>query len=351
MYIHEIIMACYIFCFAGIAAGLTCGVLSHLHRKTEVNKAVVVFLIGLMVICFYDMGIYYCNYVVALFSCMDVMRIGNGLIAITMFLWLRLQKQILDREAIHSLDKMVGAYMLIYAAAWFLLTFAMPMDQFYTIKWILLAGDVVLVISFLASSVAHIIYASVSDVKKSVFYMTVTTAMLVWNYFSYFWSGASAYWGNSQFVREPLDLTILFWLIISVLTASFVYHHCFKPTFAASPPGAAAPTEAASPPEAGALTETVSPPEAGVPPLETGTPPLQVVPTDFDKRLSEAAARYNLTRREREVTELICQGKSNKDIAEILFLSESTVKTHIYNIFRKLEVKNRIEAIRIVSGD
>ena len=332
MYIHEIIMACYIFCFAGIAAGLTCGVLSHLHRKTEVNKAVVVFLIGLMVICFYDMGLYYCNYVVALFSCMDVMRIGNGLIAITMFLWLRLQKQILDREAIHSLDKMVGAYMLVYAAAWFLLTLAMPMDQFYTIKWVLLAGDVVLVISFLASSVAHIIYASVSDVKKSVFYMTVTTAMLVWNYFSYFWSGASAYWGNSQFVREPLDLTILFWLIISVLTASFVYHHCFKPTFAASPPEAGAPPETASPPEAGA-------------------PPLQTVLTDFDKRLSEVAARYNLTRREREVTELICQGKSNKDIAEILFLSESTVKTHIYNIFRKLEVKNRIEAIRIVSGD
>ena len=338
MYIHEIIMACYIFCFAGIAAGLTCGVLSHLHRKTEVNKAVVVFLIGLMVICFYDMGIYYCNYVVALFSCMDVMRIGNGLIAITMFLWLRLQKQILDREAIHSLDKMVGAYMLVYAAAWFLLTVAIPVDQFYTIKWILLAGDVVLVISFLASSVAHIIYASVSDVKKSVFYMTVTTAMLVWNYFSYFWSGASTYWGNSQFVREPLDLTILFWLIISVLTASFVYHHCFKPTFAASPP------------KAGMPPETVSPPDAGVPPLEAGAP-LQVVPTDFDKRLNEVASRYNLTRREREVTELICQGKSNKDIAEILFLSESTVKTHIYNIFRKLEVKNRIEAIRVVSGD
>ena len=337
MYIHEIIMACYIFCFAGIAAGLTCGVLSHLHRKTEVNKAVVVFLIGLMVICFYDMGLYYCNYVVALFSCMDVMRIGNGLIAITMFLWLRLQKQILDREAIHSLDKMVGAYMLVYAAAWFLLTVAIPVDQFYTIKWILLAGDVVLVISFLASSVAHIIYASVSDVKKSVFYMTVTTAMLVWNYFSYFWSGASAYWGNSQFVREPLDMTILFWLIISVLTASFVYHHCFKPTFAVSSPEAGAPPEVTSPPETG------TPPEA--------IAPLQTFPTDFDKRLSEVAARYNLTRREREVTELICQGKSNKDIAEILFLSESTVKTHIYNIFRKLEVKNRIEAIRIVSGD
>ena len=348
MYIHEIIMACYIFCFAGIAAGLTCGVLSHLHRKTEVNKAVVVFLIGLMVICFYDMGLYYCNYVVALFSCMEVMRIGNSLIAITMFLWLRLQKQILDREAIHSLDKMVGGYMLAYAAAWLLISFVVPMGQLCTIKWIFLAGDAVLVISFLASSVAHIIYASVSDVKKSVSYMTVTTAMLVWNYFSYFWGGASACWGNGQFVREPLDLTILFWMIISVLTASFVYYNCFKPTFAASLPGAASPPDAAppddaSPPEAASPLETVSPPGAGV--------PLQTVLTDFEKRLSEVADRYNLTRREREVTELICQGKSNKDIAEILFLSESTVKTHIYNIFRKLEVKNRIEAIRIVSGD
>lgn len=133
---------------------------AHKGWDQEVNKAVVVFLIGLMVICFYDMGLYYCNYVVAPFSCMGVMRIGNCLIAITMFLWLRLQKQILDREAIRSLDKMVGGYMLVYAAGWFLLTVAVPMDQLCTIKWIFLAGDVVLVISFLASSVAHIIYAS-----------------------------------------------------------------------------------------------------------------------------------------------------------------------------------------------
>lgn len=320
MYIHEIIMACYILCFAGIAAGLACGVLSHLHGKTQVNKAVVIFLIGLLVICFYDMAIYYCNYTTGMLSCMEVMRIGSCLISVTMFLWLGLQKQILDREAIHALDRMVSKYMLIYAGVWFVLTIAIPVEQFYTVKWLLLATDVILIISFLTSSIAHIIYASVSDVKKTVFYMTVTTAMLVWNYFSYSWGVASIYWGNSPFAREPLDMTILFWLIISVLTASFVYHHCFKPTFTAPPP-------------------------------EEVSPPRKAAPADFDKRISDAAARFGLTPREREVTELICRGKSNKDIAEMLFLSESTVKTHIYNIFRKLEVKNRIEVIHIFSGE
>ena len=49
--------------------------------------------------------------------------------------------------------------------------------------------------------------------------------------------------------------------------------------------------------------------------------------------------------REHEFVELIYKGKCNKDIAESLFLSESTVKTHIYNIFRKMEVKSRVEVI------
>ena len=49
--------------------------------------------------------------------------------------------------------------------------------------------------------------------------------------------------------------------------------------------------------------------------------------------------------------ELIYRGKSNKEIAEMLFLSESTVKTHIYNIFRKMEVRNRVSVICIINGE
>lgn len=54
---------------------------------------------------------------------------------------------------------------------------------------------------------------------------------------------------------------------------------------------------------------------------------------------------YKLTKREIEVSKLICEGLSNKEIAEELFISSHTVKSHIDNIFRKLEVNNRVSVI------
>lgn len=52
-----------------------------------------------------------------------------------------------------------------------------------------------------------------------------------------------------------------------------------------------------------------------------------------------------LTRREREVVELIARGIDNPTIAKRLFLSPSTVRNHITRIFGKLGVRNRAEAI------
>jgi ATP/maltotriose-dependent transcriptional regulator MalT len=51
-----------------------------------------------------------------------------------------------------------------------------------------------------------------------------------------------------------------------------------------------------------------------------------------------------LTPREVEVLGLIVQGVTNRTIAERLVIAESTVKTHIYHIFAKLEVSTRTEA-------
>lgn len=51
-----------------------------------------------------------------------------------------------------------------------------------------------------------------------------------------------------------------------------------------------------------------------------------------------------LTTREIKVLELIGQGMGNREIAEKLFLSETTVKTHVANIFLKLQVKSRTQA-------
>lgn len=54
-----------------------------------------------------------------------------------------------------------------------------------------------------------------------------------------------------------------------------------------------------------------------------------------------------LTKKEKEILQLISQGKSNKEIATELYVELSTVKTHINKIYSKLNVKNRKEAVMI----
>lgn len=55
--------------------------------------------------------------------------------------------------------------------------------------------------------------------------------------------------------------------------------------------------------------------------------------------------RLDLTNREYQILKLIVQGHSNADIATQLFLSLSTIKTHVSNLYAKMNVKSRFQAI------
>jgi DNA-binding CsgD family transcriptional regulator len=60
-----------------------------------------------------------------------------------------------------------------------------------------------------------------------------------------------------------------------------------------------------------------------------------------------AFERYDISPREREVIRLICEGKTNREIANELFISVQTVKDHAYRIFRKTGVKNRVQLVSL----
>ena len=62
---------------------------------------------------------------------------------------------------------------------------------------------------------------------------------------------------------------------------------------------------------------------------------------------SSPASTSDLTEREEAILQLVAQGKTNKEIAAELFLSEKTVKHYMTNVLQKLHVRNRVEAALI----
>lgn len=69
---------------------------------------------------------------------------------------------------------------------------------------------------------------------------------------------------------------------------------------------------------------------------------------DSFQRPVVSGSNYNLTARENEILDLLSQGFRNKEIADRLFVSVNTIRTHIYNIYEKLHVQNRVEALNKV---
>jgi DNA-binding CsgD family transcriptional regulator len=77
----------------------------------------------------------------------------------------------------------------------------------------------------------------------------------------------------------------------------------------------------------------------------SNTSTLQV---DFDVLLASFSEKYEISKREKDVVQLICKGLSNQEISEALFISLQTVKDHIHRIFNKTGVKNRVQLTNLL---
>lgn len=72
-----------------------------------------------------------------------------------------------------------------------------------------------------------------------------------------------------------------------------------------------------------------------------------LIPAGPDFSLDEQGLqRLGISKREYEVLELIAQGLSNQEIADRLFVSLNTIKTHSSHLFMKLDARRRTEAVR-----
>lgn len=71
---------------------------------------------------------------------------------------------------------------------------------------------------------------------------------------------------------------------------------------------------------------------------------------DFESKLNLLVEEFEISKREREVIQLICKGLSNQEISDALFISLQTVKDHIHHIFVKTGVKNRIQLNNLIGS-
>jgi DNA-binding NarL/FixJ family response regulator len=73
----------------------------------------------------------------------------------------------------------------------------------------------------------------------------------------------------------------------------------------------------------------------------------RVIPDAVAVRLAEFPERSDLTERELEVLQLVARGLSNKEVARAIGRTDETVKIHLKNVFAKLDVADRTEAVTV----
>ena len=313
--ISYITLALYLLAISLSVASFTMIQLANRGKSTSFNRSMRRFVLLMLIMCIYDMIIYFTGYVVGSISGAPTLRIGACIVALLVNSWTDVADKFVDNNSYKFVNHFVKIYCYAYAILW-LLGVIIQRGEFSILRWLLLVTDMGLIIVLLLGGMTYIGEAVWSRQRApKIYYLITVTALLAWNYISYFWGETSVYWGNSDFLRKPLDLTIIFWFMINTVNIIVIYQEAFKPSYANK-------------------AETAPVPEFSV-----------------DESIEAVADMYELTPREREIAKLIYEGKSNAEIASMLFISESTVKTHLYNIFRKAGVKNRIELSCVIRGD
>ncbi|MDF3000448.1 MAG: hypothetical protein K0Q48_567 [Bacillota bacterium] len=137
----------------------------------------------------------------------------------------------------------------------------------------------------------------------------------------------------------PFNATAFFLLFSNLITLIYVYYNDFSTSFIISQHAEESVDQIQNSSELNDNATLGSDTQVAFEPTDS------IADSAEQCEREHVSSLYNLTPREQEVMEFICKGYNNAEIADELFISQNTVKHHIYNLFKKLNVKNRIELI------
>lgn len=297
----HVIVFCYIFTILIGVSALTIQWLASKGDKGKEYSVMKPFILMLVIMNLYDFFIYYSDNIINHSSGNILLSIGDCLIAVLVLLWLRVETHICQSDDCNWVANIAKRYIIFYFCVWMV-----SVIFFVELKWIRLIIDIPLLCLLIIGSIACIISGLKNgDSRKLIAYKSVITLFMMVNYVTYFVSESGVVKESNE---EIMDLTIFYWLVINVANMVLLYKRDFSESYLEDAP----------------------------------------VVMDLSEALDLVKQKYDLTKREIEILKEIYEGKTNTQIAEELFISESTVKAHIYNTFRKMNVKNRVEAVCIV---
>ena len=115
----------------------------------------------------------------------------------------------------------------------------------------------------------------------------------------------------TDFVGNDMELYVIFWFLFNVMNFILIWHSC----------------------------------------QVVGAEEKRAAAESGEETLLRISRECGLSDRELEIARLLCKGKNNNDIASDLFVSPNTVKVHTSNLYRKLGVKNRVQAVQVLRGE
>lgn len=301
---QHIIVFSYIFT---ILIGVSAFTIQWLAGRGETKRGpigVQLFIFMLLVLNVFDFVIYYFDNIINRSSGNLMLSFGDCLIAILVYLWLQVEVGLSCAQEEHKLIKLGQKFVLVYLAVWLI-----AVAFFIQHSWIRLLIDIPLICLLVIGSVAIILQGKKDGKEKQILlYEGIITFFLTCNYVTYLVSESGLLLSTG---KNIMDITIFFWLVINAANLVILYKKDFVESF---------------------LKE------------DAGT----VQSLNLEDAMNLVKQKYELTNREIEILTEVYNGKTNTQIAEDLFISESTVKAHIYNIFRKMNVKSRVEAVCII---
>lgn len=343
---HVIIFA-YVAAIMLAVAAVTVHWLSSKGDKEDALKVSRPFITGLLVMNIYDFVIFYYVHIMTGGRVNTLLSIGDCLIALLVVFWIEMSVKADKSGRLGKIAKFAKKYFVAYIVIWIVARILWP--NHYLLRVVIDIPYMIMLVACVSQSVigassdskmkedvsqseasesknetsvsrsetgaaSETCEASNSDEKSSVnraggkfdfrMYRFTVTVCLFLIYGIYLLSEM----GVKLAIFSVMDFTVFLWLLISCANVFYIYKRDFKKIYAERPP------------------EEISAEDA----------------------IRNVAVKKSLTARESEILKEIYDGKSNTEIAQKLFISESTVKAHVYNLFRKLETKSRLDAVRII---